>query len=90
MSITEGTGIGLKILVYTQDPNSRDSNGNHPDPVNPDAVKITSDNEAIARVFHANGATYIVTGTAPGNTKLIVNSTDTSGFFEFPVTVTAQ
>ena len=90
MTLAEGTGIGIKLLAFTQDPTARDANGNLPSPVDPSTIKITSDNDAIARVFHVDGATYIVTGTAPGTTKLIVNSAVTHGFVELPVQVTAQ
>ena len=90
MQLTEGTGVGLKILAFTQDPTVRDSNGNLPNPVDPSHVKITSDNESIAKVFHVSNGVYIVTATGPGNVNLIVNSTDTNGFIQYGVQVVAQ
>jgi hypothetical protein len=90
MAITEGTGVGLKILAFTKDPNMRDSDGNLPDPVDPSHVKVTSDNESIAKVFHVEGGIYIVTATGPGNVNLIVNSTDTNGYIQYGVQVVAQ
>ena len=90
MQLTEGTGVGLKILAFTKDPSVRDSNGDLPDPVDPSHVKVTSDNESIAKVFHVEGGIYIVTATGPGNVNLIVNSTDTNGFIQYGVQVVAQ
>jgi len=90
VTIAEGTGVGVKILAYTEDPETRDSHGNHPKPLGSGGVTAFSDDETIAKVTHVDGSTYIVTGTKAGHTNIVVSSNSADGFIKIPLLVEPQ
>ncbi len=93
----DGTGVGLEILAYTEDPgpvgaNQQTCDGeceSQVDPIDPAAVDITFSGDAID-VYRVDDGVYIVAGVEPGEGVLYVTSSEADGTFEIPVTVVPQ
>lgn len=92
-----GTGLGIQIAAYTEDPgpgadNTQTCDGScegRPEPIDASAVDVVSDGGAID-LFKVEDGVYIVVGVAPGEGTLIVSSSEADGFIEIPVTVVPQ
>lgn len=97
IELFDGTGLGVRIAAYTEDPgpgadNAQTCDGScegRPEPIDADAVDVVSDGAAI-ELFKVEDGVYIVVGVSPGEGALIVSSSDADGFIEIPVTVVPQ
>lgn len=85
--LVAGTGLGVDLFAYTQDPEgtSRDV-----EPVDPDAVAVETSDSQVVTVSHVDGPTYIIVGARPGTAFLEISSRETSGIFRLPVEIVAQ
>lgn len=93
----EGTGIGVRIAAYTEDPgpgadNTQTCDGDcrgRAEPIDADAVDVVSDGAAVD-LYRVEPGVYVVIGVEPGEGTLIVSSSEADGFIEIPVTVVPQ
>jgi len=94
IEIFDGTGVGLEIFAYTEDPgpqgeNTQTCEDDCGDPIDPEEVDITFSGEAID-VYRVDDGIYIVAGVKPGEGTLFVTSSEAHGTIQIPVTVVPQ
>jgi hypothetical protein len=97
IELFDGTGVGLQIFAYTEDPGPQGENtatceddcDGQPEPIDPEEVDITFSGDAID-VYLVEDGVYIVAGVKPGEGTLFVSSSEADGTIEIPVTVVPQ